>query len=211
MAMSMRGRRWALGLGLPLLAIAVLVAVFRWDWLIPIVQAQASARLGRPVTIEHLHVHLGKVTSISAEGLRIDNPEGFEAEPPFAAIPRASLDFDVAGWLRDRSVAIPVVTLEQPVFEVIGRADGKDNYTFDLSGPCQAAAEATSPAPKIGALRITGGQAHVAIAKLRADFRIEAATEDPEGEPSRIVAKARGTYAAHHRRPARWCHPQSAR
>ena len=192
----MRGRRWALGLGLPLLAIAVLVAVFRWDWLIPIVEAQASARLGRPVTIEHLHVHLGKVTSISAEGLRIGNPEGFEEAPPFAAIPRASLDFDVAGWLRDRSVAIPVVTLEQPVFEVIGRADGKDNYTFDLGGPGQAAAEATTPAPKIGALRITGGQAHVAIAKLRADFRIEAATEDPEGEPSRIVAKARGTYAA---------------
>ncbi|MFC7693423.1 hypothetical protein ACFQY5_31665 [Paeniroseomonas aquatica] len=114
-------------MGLPLLAIVVLVLLFRWDWLIPIVEAQATARLGRPVTIEHLHVKLGKVTSITAEGLRIGNPDGFEDAPPFAAIPRASLDFDVAGWLRDRSVAIPVVTLDQPVFEVIGRADGKDN------------------------------------------------------------------------------------
>ena len=196
----MRGRRWALGLGLPVLAIVVLVLLFRWDWLIPIVEAQASARLGRPVTIEHLHVALGRVTSITAEGLRIGNPDGFDAEgaeaPPFAAVPRASIDFDVAGWLRDRSIAIPVVTLERPVLEVIGRADGRDNYTFNFGTPESAVAEATTPAPKIGALRIVDGAAHVAIAKLKADFRITAATEEPEGQPARINAEARGTYAA---------------
>ena len=136
----MRGRRWALGLGLPLLALAAFMLLFRWDWLIPIIEAQASARLGRPVTLEHLHVRLGKMTSITAEGLRIGNPEGFEDAPPFATIPRASLDFDVAGWLRDRSIAIPAVKLENPVLEVIGRADGRDNFTFDFGGPAGEAA-----------------------------------------------------------------------
>lgn len=190
----MRWRRWALGFGVPLLAIAVLVAVFRWDWLIPIIETQASARLGRPVTLAHLHVRLGRVTTITGEDIRIGNPPGFEAEPPFAAIPRASLEFDLGALLRDRNVVIPTVSLERPTLEVLGKADGTDNYSFAAAGPPGETAEPDA-GPRIGALRITEGQVHVAVSKLRADFRIALNTEDPPNEPPSILAEATGTYA----------------
>ncbi|SDB47088.1 AsmA family protein [Belnapia rosea] len=189
-------RRWALGLGLPLLAIGVFLALFRWDWLIPIVEARASAALGRPVTIEHLHVSLGLITTISAEGLRVGNPPGFEDAPPFATVPRASLDLDVSALIQSREIVIPQVTLDRPSVEVIGRADGSNNYSFKLGGSPPAEGAEPGASPRIGALRLIDGQAHVAINKLRSDFRINAATEDPAGAESRIVAQARGTYAA---------------
>src|SRR6266480_2114848 len=53
--------------GIPVAAIAALLAFWNWDWLIPIVQGRASSMLGREVTIEHLHVQLGRVTTVSAD------------------------------------------------------------------------------------------------------------------------------------------------
>ena len=190
----MRWRRWALGLGLPLLAIGTLVAVFRWDWLIPIVEAQASAKLGRSVTIEHLHVSLGRVTTVSAEGLQIGNPPGFEDAPPFAIVPHASVDLDVGAYIESRAVVIPGITLERPQLEVLGKTDGANNYSFNL-GSASGAVDPT-PGPRIGALRLIDGHVHVAIAKLRSDFQVTAATEDAEGDEARLVARANGTYAA---------------
>ncbi|MBL6457726.1 AsmA family protein [Belnapia sp. T6] len=186
--------RWILGLGVPLLAIALLVVLFRWDWLIPIVEAQASAKLGRPVTIAHLHVSLGRTTTITAEDLKVGNPPGFEGDAPFAAIPRASIAVDVGAYIKDRSIVIPEIALDRPAVEVIGRADGSNNYSFDLGGG--AASDPSSPGPRIGNLRITEGQAHVAIAKLRSDFRVAVATEEQQGGESSITARATGTYAA---------------
>ena len=39
--------RWGLVLGRPLAVFVLILALFRWDWLSPIVEAQASARLSR--------------------------------------------------------------------------------------------------------------------------------------------------------------------
>jgi hypothetical protein len=188
----MHWRRWALGLGLPLLAIGAFLALFRWDWLIPIVEAQASAKLGRRVTIEHLHVSLGRITTISAEGLRIGNPPGFEDAPPFADVQRASLDLDVGAYIGNSAIVIPAVTLERPRFEVLGKPDGSTNYGFNLGGSSTGGGSQ----PRIGALRLVEGEAHVAIARLKSDFRITASTEDSPGEEPRLVARAEGTYAA---------------
>ena len=52
--------------GIPLAAIAALVTFWDWDWLIPILQARASSALGRQVTIAHLHVQFGRVTTVIA-------------------------------------------------------------------------------------------------------------------------------------------------
>lgn len=187
--------RWRLSLGLPLLALALLTALFRWDWLIPIVTARASAALGRPVHIEHLHVALGRTTAITIEGLRIGNPEGFPDNPPFAAVPRASLTFEIMPLLRGRSLVISDITLEQPDVEVLSREDGTTNYAFDFGGP-EGEGRASEAGPSLGVLRIRGGRVHVASAQLRADFTIAVATEEPAGQPPRIIAQAEGTYAA---------------
>ena len=69
-----QSKRWLLWLAAPSLAVALLVAFWSWDWFIPLAEAKASAAVGRPVHIEHLHVKLGRVSTVSVEGLRIGNP-----------------------------------------------------------------------------------------------------------------------------------------
>jgi uncharacterized protein involved in outer membrane biogenesis len=184
----MRWRRWGLWLGLPLLALAVLVPVFRWDWLIPLVEPRVSAAVGRPVDIGHLHVSLGRIITVTVEDVRIGNHVGFPREPPFAAVPRASVALEARPLLRDRRLVIPSVTIERPALEVLEREDGTNNYTFGTGGDPDAG-------PQIGELRILDGAAHVAISSLEADFRVAIATEHPPGEQPSVVAEAEGTYA----------------
>jgi AsmA family protein len=189
--------RWLLWTGLPVLALALLAAFWSWDWFIPLVERRASATLGRPVSIAHLHVDLGRTTRITAEDLRIGNPEGFPADPPFAQVPRASLELELMPLLRDRSVVLPSVTLERPAVQVLGREDGSRNYAFDLGAPAGEGVDpATAPGPRIGALRIQEGRAHVAIAWLQADFELGVATREAPGQEPALVMEARGTYAA---------------
>lgn len=203
-----RGRTWLFWVVPPLAALALLWAVWSWDWFIPLVEARASAKLGRPVSIAHLHVRPGRIAAITLEGVRIGNPPGFPDDPPFAVVPRATVELDLRALARDRSLVIPSVELDRPVVEVLGREDGSRNYDFDLGG--SAGEDAAPGGPRIGALRINDGRAHVAIARLQADFAIEAHTQEatdraapnaaaeaggaPQGAGN-IVLTAKGTYA----------------
>jgi len=68
---DMRRRRtilW-LALGVPAGLLVLLTILWKWDWVIPLVDARASAAIGRNVTIAHLHVHPGCVTTIVADNL----------------------------------------------------------------------------------------------------------------------------------------------
>ncbi|MBL6081112.1 AsmA family protein [Belnapia sp. T18] len=191
-----RAKRWLLWLGTPLLAVALLVVSWSWDWFIPLVEARASAAVGRPVHIEHLRVKLGHVSTVTAEGLRIGNPSGFPDDPPFAEVRRATVQVDVGAFLRSREIVIPSVELDRPVVHVIGRDDGSRNYEFDFAAPVGEGAEASkAPGPRLGALRINDGKARVAIAWLRSDFEVDVKTQDRDGQDPALVAEARGTYA----------------
>ncbi len=72
--MSRRMKRVLIFVGVPVVAIVALVMLWNWDWFIPFVDARASAALGRPVTIGHLHVRLGRVTTVVADDVKIGNP-----------------------------------------------------------------------------------------------------------------------------------------
>jgi len=188
--------RWLAWLGVPLLAVVLLAALWSWDWFVPMVERRATAMLGRPVTIAHLHVRPGRIATITVEDLRIANPEGFPSDPPFARMPRATLELDLIALLRDRQVLLPSIELDRPKLQVLEREDGSRNYALDLAVPAGDAEEAVPPGPKIGVLRIRDGSAHVALAGLRADFELGIETrEDPGKEPA-VVVEARGTYAA---------------
>ncbi|WP_149540140.1 AsmA family protein [Siccirubricoccus phaeus] len=191
-----RKAKWGLGLGLPLAALLLLVLLFRWDWLIPIAEAQASAALGRPVTIQHLHVGLGRTTIVTLEGLTIGNPPGFEADRPLAAVPRLRVALDAMAFLRDRSVVIPSVALERPDVALRAQEDGKNNYSFSFPAAAEGEPAASRPPPQIGALILRDARVHALLAGLKADFTVTLATEEPEGEPPRLLARAEGTYAA---------------
>lgn len=189
--------RWAIWTGVPLLLLLLLVVFWSWDWFIPLAERRASAALGRPVRIEHLHVRLGRVTEVAAEGLRIGNPEGFQEDPPFATTERASLSLDVMAYWHDRSIVIPAIELTRPVVEAIAREDGQTNYAFDLGQPAGDAPQPAEarPGPRIGLLRIVEGRAHVVDPRLKADFNLAVATRAEDTPDPRIVVDAQGTYA----------------
>ncbi len=191
-----RRRRWPWVIGGVVGLLALAVALFQWDWLIPYVDKQASAALGRPVTITHLHVRLGRVPHIEADGVTIGNPDGWPGGGNLATADKLQVDVDAMAYIRGRRIVIPAITLDSPKVDAQQLADGRNNWTFPGGGD---APSDPATAPKIGALRINDGHAHVASAKLRADFNVDIATKDDQGDksgqPGQIVASAKGTYA----------------
>ena len=190
-------RRILIWTGLPVLAVLLLVVFWSWAWFIPLLERQASARLGRPVAIGGLDVDPGRITAITLTDLRIANPEGFPEDPPFAAIPRLTVRLDAMEFIRSRRVIIPDIALERPVVTVLATDDNRRNYDF----PALTAADPDAPpadpaeAPQIGALRVQEGRVDVRHAPLRADMRVQLATEEPEGAEPRLRATAEGRYA----------------
>ncbi len=185
-----RGRLWLIVAGGLLVAIGVLLAVWDWDWVRPLIAHEASAALGRPVTLQHFALRLGAQTVAVADGVQIANPEGFAQNPPLAAAERLTVTFDTQ-WL---CCAIALwsfrsVLVEQPRIAAIQAEDGRANYLF----PALSSA-GNGFGAKLGNLRIIGGQAHVVLARLHADFNVVMVTDDTGAAPH-VVAHAKGTYA----------------
>jgi uncharacterized protein involved in outer membrane biogenesis len=199
------GTKLALFLGIPVLAIVLLIIFWSWDWFIPIVESQASAQLGRRVTLSHLHVHLGRTTRIIADDVVVNNPTGFPSDiPPLARIAHLGIDIDVMTYIHQRIISIPRIDVNQPQLEVRALPDGSNNYTLQLKkSPPPKPGSKTSPSPKLGDLTIEDGHLHAQIPKLKADFNATIATAAAagvvaaNGQTSEITAKADGTYAGH--------------
>jgi uncharacterized protein involved in outer membrane biogenesis len=190
--------RWMIWTGVPLVLVVLLVIFWSWDWFIPLAESRASAALGRKVTMEHLHVRLGRVTEVSADGVRIANPDGFPDGDPFARAERLSVQVDVMAYWHQRAIVIPAIEVTRPVVEAVALQDGRTNYDFATGKPAGEGAPPPPPstaAPKIGLLRIVEGQAHVVNPKLRADFNLAVATRAEDTAEPRIAVEARGTYA----------------
>ena len=187
--MATRTRRWPFVLGGFVLLVIVAVLVFRWDWLIPMVQTRASAALGRPVTITHLHVSLGRTTRIEVEGITIGNPADWPGGGNFATAEGLGLDVDAMALIRHRQVVLPVIDVQAPKVEAAQLADGKNNWTFPTGG------DSSGPETKLGTLRIANGQVHAVSAKLAADFNVALETQDSKDGTGQIKATAKGTYS----------------
>jgi hypothetical protein len=179
-------------IAVPLALLAALVAVWNWDWFIPIVQSRASAALGRPVSIAHLHVRLRRFIEVAADDVTIANPPDWPAsnDPPFVSIGTLTIQADVLGYLRGGGLILPLIGLDAPRVYAAETRDGKANFRLDTGG-----GSSSSSPPKIGDLRISDGNAHVLIPNLKADFTAGVETEG-QGDAAKIVVDAKGTYAA---------------
>ncbi len=195
MTEATRRRRWPYVLGAIALVIVVFVFVFQWDWLIPFVDARASAALGRPVSMAHLHVQLGRTTRIVADDVKIANPADWPGGGDFATVDHLLLDVDAETLIRQRRVVLPNITLQKPVVDAQQEADGKANWTL-ATGSNDNNSGTSGPGVDIGTLVIEDGNAHVRSAKLNADFQVAIATKSggPDGK-DQITADAKGTYA----------------
>ncbi len=202
---------WAWVLGVFGIAIVALVALWDWDWFLPLVEAQASSAVGRKVTAQHLHVHLGRTITASLDGVEVAGVPDQAQGKPFADVSRLTVALDTMAYIRSRQIVIPQITLDHPVIEADQDLQGHSNWpTGSSSGSSKSSS--SSPGPQIGNLVINDGQAHVALAKLKADFNVNVATQagdaaaalnaktsdtgGPAASAGEIVADARGTYAA---------------
>ncbi len=192
---------WAYVLGTLVVAAIAVVALWDWDWFLPIVDARASAALGRKVTAQHLHVQLGRTTVVTLDGIQVASADGFPADKPFATIAKLAVTADVMAYIHDRQIVIPQITVDQPMVDAEQTAQGTANW------PAPASSSSSGPAdpnagPKIGQLVINDGHAHVVLAKLKADFNLDVATRpgpaagDRGSNAGQIVVGAKGTYAA---------------
>ena len=174
-------------IGIPVVLLIVLLAVFwQWDRLIPTVNARASAALGRPVTMSHLHVRFGRIIQVAADDVIVANPPDWpKNDPPLASVGKLTVLVDVWSYLRGQGLILPLITLDKPQVYAAETPEGLANFHLSVR----------AGAAKIGTLRITGGEAHVVIPKLGADVRATIATQD-EADAGTLVMDGRGTYAA---------------
>ena len=128
-----RMRIWPFVLGILVLAIVVLVLMWNWDWFIPFVESRASAALGRKVSIEHLHVRLGRRTIVSADNVRIDNPAGFPQTAPLAHVGKLTVVADVMAYIHSRAIVLPEIGIDHAAIAATALPDGKNNFTFDMA------------------------------------------------------------------------------
>ncbi len=169
-------------------AIVAVVLLWNWDWFAPMVAARASAEIGRPVSIEHLHMRLGRVTTIAADGVTVANPAGWAPGPPLAQAQQILVQVDLFRYLFHHQLVVPLVELRGPRVAATETPAGEANWRLALPA-------GSSNSTEIGNLVIVGGQAHVLVPKLRADFAVAVATRQQPGMEPQLLAEAHGTYA----------------
>ena len=190
------------GLLAVIIVVPLLLVLFgTWDWFIPFVDARASAAIGRQVGMQHLHARLGRITTITAEGVHIANPTGFSSPEAsdttnFAQADQLVVQVDVWRYLKGDGLFLPEIAVHRPVIAAIGTADGTTNYLLSLAAPSgeTGAADNTASPPHIDRLVITDGTARIRIAKMRADVDATISTQELDGTP-KIVVTAKGRYA----------------
>jgi uncharacterized protein involved in outer membrane biogenesis len=187
MALRRRAIAWLLPLGVALLAVVALVVIWGGDLLIPLVAARASAALGRPVTIAHLHIFPGRILQVTADDVTVGNPPDWTGEP-LARLSHFTVQADLWAYLRGRQLVVPLVVLDHPQLIATQLPNGAANYKLQL-------ASRSDSSTKIGEVRINDGQAFVRLAKLKADMTIGLASRN-QGAQAQLVADAHGTYNA---------------
>ena len=184
-----RASRRLAWIGVPIALAALVAAFWNWDWFIPLVQSRASATIGRPVTISHLHMHLGRVVIVTADGVVVANPHGWpSSDPPLAAVRMLTVAVDAWEYIQGNGLIVPLIKLDGPKVYVAETRDGEANFHISTGS-------SGSESVKIGDLRIDDGVAHVLIPALKADFNAKINTQG-EGDTAKIVVDAQGTYAA---------------
>ncbi|MCU4160075.1 AsmA family protein [Acidiphilium sp. AL] len=196
--MTMRAKCWVAGIGIPVLLIVLLAIFWSWNWFIPMVDSRASAALGRKVTMSHLRVRLGRVVTVRAGNVQIDNPKGFPATQPFAKIRQLTIRFNIIDYLFHNRTVVPLIDLNHPVINAVATPAQVDNYTFKATKPSKPGKP--KPPPEIGTLTIESGLAHVVDPKLKANLRLVIDTRAATGivakhrQAHEIAVQAKGTY-----------------
>ncbi|HVE22146.1 MAG TPA: AsmA family protein [Acidocella sp.] len=191
----MRGRS-LLWLLVPLVGLVLLIVFWNWDWFIPLAESEASAAIGRPVSVQHIDVKLGRIVIVTARGIIIANPKDFPAAaPPLARIGQLRVGVAILDYVRHRTLSVTSITIDHPSIAARELPDLRNNYTLHITSQ-----NAQIPPPKLGYLTINDGTASVIVPGREAHFDFTAQTLLAPADSKlftgdEIVAKAHGTYA----------------
>ncbi len=173
-----------------ILLLALLILFWNWDWFRPLVEAQASAALGRRVTFQHLGVRLGADTQITATGIVIANPDGFTRPGSLATIDRLAVDVDAMAYIRNQQWVLSRIELDHPSADLEQLSKGGDNYSLHLKS-----SGGSSPV-QIGNLIIRNGDATVNAPAYKTSVKLAIMTRSAPGNATgdQILADAKGRY-----------------
>ena len=171
-------RRWLISIAAVLLVLVLVVVFFPWDLLRGPINRHVSEQLGRRFEItQHLSVHLGRTTTVRAEGVEFANPEW--ASKPYL-VKAAAAEFDIKLFpLLVGKVELPRIALTAPEIGLQMEPDGRRTWALSRDTSDEGAI------PRIDALLIDGGsmdyQAAAQGANLHVDFSLaqEAAGQLP--------------------------------
>ncbi|GBR68411.1 AsmA family protein [Gluconobacter kanchanaburiensis] len=186
-------------MGILAILIVILILVWQWDWFVPYINRKASAALHRPVSIAHLHVRPGLKTTVTVDGLKVSQPQGFEKEKDdFASARAITVTVDIWRYLTGSGLSLPLIRVDAPRGDIVSLINGTNNYTFDTASQTSAQNSQTSgtPLPKLGKLEINDGDIRLALAKLKTDMHVLIHTEAPRnGDDGHLVIDLKGRYA----------------
>ncbi|HEY0180083.1 MAG TPA: AsmA family protein [Dokdonella sp.] len=175
---------WVLGVvAVLVLAVVVFVATFDWNRARPYINAKVSAAIGRPFEIRgDLAVHWRRAPhgwlpgpAISVADLVVGNPS-WAKEREFAHVDGVDFRLSLLPLLAHR-VTIRGLRVAKPTVHLEKRADGRNNWTFELA---DSGGSPSSWTPDLSVVGFDTGRVtlHDAADRLDVDVRI-----DPLGKP----------------------------
>lgn len=179
-------------LALLVAALVLFLLLFDWNLLRPTINERVSEALDRPFAIEgDLSVKWRREPDsggwralmpwphIAAEQMVLGNPEWAEGDT-FVSLQRVDMRLALLPLL-GKVVRIPRIDVQQPVADLQRRADGRNNWTFDLGNEEQDASQEPSPW-KLDIGTIGFDQAQITVADVVSQLTLELQVE-PLGEP----------------------------
>jgi uncharacterized protein involved in outer membrane biogenesis len=151
---------------------------------------QASARLGRNVTIQSLRVTPGQRFSITASGISIANIEG-GTRAEMLTLDRVTAELDLLEMLQG-DIVVPLAEVSGLSLLLERNAGRVANWQF---GPATSSAGGRGGMPRFHALRVTGSEILFRTTSGQIlPTRIEAASLSSEGLHAPVLLRARGSY-----------------
>ena len=177
---SVTVRRWFIGVTVVLLVLMGVVLFFPWDMLRGPINRYVSDQLGRRFEItQRLTVHLGRTTTVRADGLEFANPDW--ASEPYLVKAKAA-EFDIKVWpLLLGRVELPRIALFEPQVGLQMQPDGRRTWALSRD------TSDSNAAPDIGTVTVDQGILKYRAAQQGADItaRFSLAAEDGAALPLR--------------------------
>lgn len=182
-----RRHPWLTALGAIGVALVILILLWDWNWFKRPIERFVEAKTGREFHIDgNLDVDLGRMTRVSADGLRFGNAE-WSKEKQMASTDRLAFSFALWPAIFQRDLRVPELRLSNPDVLLEKGPDGIGNWVFkdrqDNGKPIE-----------FRSLWVDDGQLRFVDAKGKTDIDISVDSQKPgkgeSGPP--ILVKGKG-------------------